>query len=129
MRISDWSSDVCSSDLADIGRVVPQEFGKPRLHHFGRTAAGRVQPAFEQFRRPQTHHVADGGFGDRLAAHAAKHMVQRGGELRAGVDKRAVKIENAEVDWNYAHDAGRTEEHLVGKEGGRKCRTRWCPYQ
>src|SRR3546814_19215797 len=29
MRISDWSSDVCSSDLGGIGTLVPGETGDP----------------------------------------------------------------------------------------------------
>src|SRR3546814_19267462 len=37
MRISDWSSDVCSSDL-----LVPQDQGRPRFHI---TVQNKVEPA------------------------------------------------------------------------------------
>src|SRR3546814_5010102 len=37
MRISDWSSDVCSSDLAELGRLrreiqIFEEIGRPAIH-------------------------------------------------------------------------------------------------
>src|SRR3546814_5882887 len=38
MRISDWSSDVCSSDLGEGERVLP------RLTHLFRSSAGGVAP-------------------------------------------------------------------------------------
>src|SRR3546814_17524782 len=40
MRISDWSSDVCSSDLrcADPARVVGDEIRRHRCEHAGRAA-------------------------------------------------------------------------------------------
>src|SRR3546814_1195455 len=31
MRISDWSSDVCSSDLKDIRQIVPARFMRDRV--------------------------------------------------------------------------------------------------
>src|SRR3546814_8940064 len=31
MRISDWSSDVCSSDLAMVGSMTPKERAKPDI--------------------------------------------------------------------------------------------------
>src|SRR3546814_1866439 len=37
MRISDWSSDVCSSDLATVGRNVSS---RNRAHHEGRGGLG-----------------------------------------------------------------------------------------
>src|SRR3546814_6275637 len=50
MRISDWSSDVCSSDLGEDGGVVD----RPRLSSFG---------------HPQFLHPARPGRTDRRSAH------------------------------------------------------------
>src|SRR3546814_2426167 len=55
MRISDWSSDVCSSDLA--GRRRPderadEEDDEPRLHQILRLAGGSRQPQRQDVLRP-----------------------------------------------------------------------------
>src|SRR3546814_16606253 len=50
MRISDWSSDVCSSDLA-VGRQGPRRRLDARRH---RAAAGRRQPLLTRSARPRT---------------------------------------------------------------------------
>src|SRR3546814_545768 len=45
MRISDWSSDVCSSDLARPRRIEPRERGVRRIRRLGldRRAAGVIE--------------------------------------------------------------------------------------
>src|SRR3546814_20046312 len=51
MRISDWSSDVCSSDLHTVGRVFGQ-LGAVYIHHdyfFVITIERRVQFAHDVF--------------------------------------------------------------------------------
>src|SRR3546814_13814386 len=50
MRISDWSSDVCSSDLA-VGRQGPRRRLDARRH---RAAAGRRQPLLTRSARTRT---------------------------------------------------------------------------
>src|SRR3546814_5612899 len=56
MRISDWSSDVCSSDLLDL---APQQFAY-------RQGARRVGPRLRRIHRPMELHLAgDIDFGDR----------------------------------------------------------------
>src|SRR3546814_6883336 len=50
MRISDWSSDVCSSDLRPGGEVAPQ-----RAHH--RSGEG-VRPAADALRPEDARHPA-----------------------------------------------------------------------
>src|SRR3546814_12853429 len=98
MRISDWSSDVCSSDLiADrLGEDLPREEG-------GRRLARREGLRF---------------FPERLgeAAHgeAAEARRQQGG--REGVEIL------------HAPEAERSEERRVGKECVSTCRSRWSPY-
>src|SRR3546814_20571834 len=50
MRISDWSSDVCSSDLnrgpalADRRRLAPRRFGCRQSQHQGSRQAGTARP-------------------------------------------------------------------------------------
>src|SRR3546814_2759207 len=48
MRISDWSSDVCSSDLAEVQAVEDQEADDPEHHRL------RL-PAEESGEHPRTH--------------------------------------------------------------------------
>src|SRR3546814_4156135 len=75
MRISDWSSDVCSSDLefrhVDAERAVGNALGKQRQHH---------QSGNEECAITDTVDGADAR-ADRRAEH---HEVQRGRQYRRG---------------------------------------------
>src|SRR3546814_14598057 len=104
MRISDWSSDVCSSDLA----------------LFAFFAAGA---AFEVGRRPDFRRLRPawvlGGF---LA------FVMIGFRYEVGAD-----WETYQYIFNFAGRVGlaravRSEERRVGKECVSTCRSRWSPY-
>src|SRR3546814_17969870 len=98
MRISDWSSDVCSSDLrlraaaptlselADKGAIVLV------LAHFGRPKAPAPEFSLAQVVRPL-----------------------------ASVLGREVRY----VDWEGDR---RSEERRVGKECVSTCRSRWSPH-
>src|SRR3546814_15714623 len=44
MRISDWSSDVCSSDLDDLDRKAPGEFGHEPLQELPRRGPDHTDP-------------------------------------------------------------------------------------
>src|SRR3546814_20229470 len=100
MRISDWSSDVCSSDLGiGIGRAhdtLPQRAGRNRA----------IGPAAEdEIPRPI---VGDGGHeGVRHQYRQVEHAQPRRLALR--VDERS-------------------EERRVGKECVSTCRSRCSPY-
>src|SRR3546814_2147524 len=62
MRISDWSSDVCSSDLADRGRCGGGGGAGPRqqpAHGWGCTGRGHLRP------RRRGRHIGGGRTGDR----------------------------------------------------------------
>src|SRR3546814_14582210 len=99
MRISDWSSDVCSSDL-QVGL-----FGDGTDH---------LQHAVDLLRlRGQVLNHAVGAFdvfgkGADLAAHAADRAAALAGLL--------------------AGTLGRSEERRVGKACVSTCRSRWSPY-
>src|SRR3546814_16626019 len=103
MRISDWSSDVCSSDLgeadqADLAATLQSLGAQDRLH--------LVETAFDIV--VYQHIVIPVPVADlvRRARHARRdHLV-------------SVSIPRAQ----------RSEERRVGKEWVSTCRTWWSPY-
>src|SRR3546814_12386093 len=102
MRISDWSSDVCSSDL--VAAVVPAELGQAEARQAVR--ADRVD-------REQFLDLGGVGVGDRLAAARDAGVVDEdryGGEVGLdGGDHRGARF-------------------LVGEIGRASCRERVCQY-
>src|SRR3546814_20441604 len=132
MRISDWSSDVCSSDLivtdttgllvglAIHGADIQDRDGAPAL-------LASIRHSFPWLR----HLFADGGYG--------------GPKLRAALDKigrwtlQIVKRSDAAkgfevlprrwvVERTFAWLGRRSEERRVGTEWVSTCRSRWSPY-
>src|SRR3546814_19408081 len=100
MRISDWSSDVCSSDL----KVRPT-FGDGLVTSegdFWRRQRKLAQPAFHR---------------ERIEA-LAKVMTDATGEMLRRWERTATKDTIG----------GRSEERRVGKECVSTCRSRWSPY-
>src|SRR3546814_11117685 len=93
MRISDWSSDVCSSDLT-AGPSMPVEV----------LGLGGVPMA-----------------GDTLTVVENE---ARAREVAAYRQSEALKKRTVQAPVNLE----RSEERRVGKECGRKCRSRWSPY-
>src|SRR3546814_18922819 len=99
MRISDWSSDVCSSDLLErlgLGRAVDLAFHLPtswidrkRVTELDMADAGRV-----------------------ISIEPTPVDYNASGSARAP----------------FRIHATRSEERRVGKEGVRTCRSRWSPY-
>src|SRR3546814_10117472 len=107
MRISDWSSDVCSSDLRGDG-----------AHHGGEDARRSLKslgylPGIEDI---EIIHVA-GCEVAPLAEQALDRLLHRCAVVRR-VDRH--------------HDRAditiRSEERRVGKECVSTCRSRWSPY-
>src|SRR3546814_10511558 len=100
MRISDWSSDVCSSDLcvrAAARKDLPQYLdGEPVVE---------LRPADPRRRR-------------RLGNDAVDAVGEHGRAGAIGPDAAA----------DAGRRAGRSEESRVGKECGITCRSRWSPY-
>src|SRR3546814_14437649 len=100
MRISDWSSDVCSSDLEDV-RAEARNLVR---HGLRRAVAER-------------HHRHDRGDADDDAED---------GEERA--KQVAPYLPDGENDGGAEHlRLSRSEERRVGKECVSKCRSRWSP--
>src|SRR3546814_8058896 len=82
MRISDWSSDVCSSDLSEWGRtispaelVVETDSGvfRARVDHARGGRGNAMTP--EDFDRKLRDCLAFSGFPQADATHAAFHAV------------------------------------------------------
>src|SRR3546814_11112217 len=102
MRISDWSSDVCSSDLSvrwSGDSTAGQERHRVHCHALAAHLEVQVRPGAVAL----TAHRADGCSGLE-------------GRPRGHVDARHVGIE------------GRSAERRVGKECVSTCRSRWSPY-
>src|SRR3546814_11188125 len=98
MRISDWSSDVCSSDLVVVDT----------------TAISRVVP--------ETNSLTYRGYPvQELAEHCSFEEVAWllwNGELT-----RKKELGAFERSERRRREIGRSEERRVGVQGGRKCRT------
>src|SRR3546814_19767754 len=117
MRISDWSSDVCSSDLG--GRKAGgrgrrcrrrRRFSSGRrrrkLHHGTRLAAAVAhEPALRRKGRSPNHYCTG---GKRHPFHSSSHFLS---------PSFVAPCRN-----------GRSEERRVGKECVSTCRSRWLPY-
>src|SRR3546814_12912230 len=103
MRISDWSSDVCSSDLLggqsdmNTGRVLDPASGTP------------FRPARHILAHPRFATARNAYIGQLSALYSGKPFLSH----MMGEAVRAVM---------------RSEERRVGKECGSTCRSRWSPY-
>src|SRR3546814_14521721 len=99
MRISDWSSDVCSSDLIE--------------HHDGDRSLRRVL-GVEEFLRLGPERVATQRSGEGVAFGDALEF-SLSAPLFASGD-------------GYGDGGERSDERSVGKEWVSTCRSRWSPY-
>src|SRR3546814_20059831 len=107
MRISDWSSDVCSSDLKEIGGDKFDGVKSRVIEAVGAVATPEAKQAFDEL-----------GWGNhpeliRLVNRLIDYTPQDKGERPAGDGGAA--------------SSPRPEERRVGKECGRTCRVRWSP--
>src|SRR3546814_16182685 len=110
MRISDWSSDVCSSDLslARVVLAVPGEIVLACLQRADRDGPERLA----------------GGILDRDAGVGRTFgnvdlAIDRAGRILAGGRARCERI--------FAYQPGRAEERRVGKRCVSTFRSRWSP--
>src|SRR3546814_14059751 len=98
MRISDWSSDVCSSDL-------------PNGSFADVASAGFVAQISGKLLRSDPL--------DRIAESLHRTMVAAVTRMTSGLSPTT--LDKALTDW-------RSEERRVGKECVSTCRSRWSPY-
>src|SRR3546814_16093153 len=99
MRISDWSSDVCSSDLRSVYAGQP-------------TYAGLNAQALADTRSLPTKMVVGTG-----AAATLRHAFNG-----------TITVEPVTIAGGSANNGFRSEERRVGKECVSTCRSRWSPY-
>src|SRR3546814_4006566 len=99
MRSSDWSSDVCSSDLMGRPDLQPQMLGKARSSDI-RHCIADITRARERLGYEPRHFLED----------SLHELVERGSGQRA-------------------RDRVRSEERRVGQECVSQCRSRWWSYQ
>src|SRR3546814_9457469 len=128
MRISDWSSDVCSSDLE-----LTDSDGDDSDSLLSIAIIDDVPTA-----RPDTDAVAEdapgGATGNVLTGAGTTNTpgsADTPGADGAAVTGVAAGMSAAAVSGNFGAALGgsyRTEERRVGKECGSKCRSRWSPY-
>src|SRR3546814_15212315 len=108
MRISDWSSDVCSSDL------------------FGSGANKAIVLNNDRISLQRLKHTADAdtaGPMPILADLGAAYNRHPGIHHGALIDKR-----DAVDEHRHQHDLPRSEERRVGQECVSTCSSRWSPY-
>src|SRR3546814_12347448 len=115
MRISDWSSDVCSSDLDDLQHLVDETVAA-----FGPVTALVCNAASNPYYGPSAG-ISDEQFrkildNNIVANHWLIHMCAPA-MLAAG-----------EGSITIISSIGRSEERRVGKECVSTCRSRWWPY-
>src|SRR3546814_1274508 len=107
MRISDWSSDVCSSDLVPFP-VMHVDTGKkfPEMYAFRDRYAAEWGLDFKRETCPPLEEI------DASLPPAARSAARKTAGLRQAIAKHAL----------------RSEERRVGKECVSTCRSRWSPY-
>src|SRR3546814_16938917 len=134
MRMSDWSSDVCSSDLK-------KNFPKSRSYNYGgfRDADGdlrprdewtfaAIDPLFREVRqRTGTQVETFGIYGHSAGGQFTHRYVQLMQDplIDIAISANAGSYTMPVVDVDYPF---RSEERREGKECVSTCRSRWSPY-
>src|SRR3546814_17990047 len=101
MRISDWSSDVCSSDL----RIVAGEGGREFVHHPLTKPLGYLWSGLFEEREQQPTRYAP-----------------------TETESEAVKDRRTQIECTIKIKLLRSEERRGGKECVSTCRSRWATY-
>src|SRR3546814_15225938 len=99
MRISDWSSDVCSSDLSECAHFA--------RHSSATSAYGRLRMAIQQ----------------EMYQSNSSALKLKSGMIFSSETGSSSHSTSPEEKWPL-----RSEERRVGKECVSTCRSRWSPY-
>src|SRR3546814_14556774 len=145
MRISDWSSDVCSSDLAVGADDMPAGIRLVARHDFAQAPRGCHYPIDQPFARAVAKTIADDdsravpGLPERDRRHRMEidqdRMTKAAPRLDQSLGERGVigSVEGFEppvsrrtVDRPLPQ--WRSDERRVGQECVSTCRSRWSPY-
>src|SRR3546814_14746274 len=126
MRISDWSSDVCSSDLPDSEMDAPGRLTAPDVARgIGRLFARNGIWCLPEMPLRNGRRADLMGVDERGRIVIVEIKVARADLL--GDSKWSDYLDFCDrFFWGLA--AGRSEERRVGKECVSTCRSRWSPY-
>src|SRR3546814_11671144 len=133
MRISDWSSDVCSSDL--------EQYSDDEVEAIERSACPTCGSCSGMFTTNSMNCLTEAlglslpGNGSMLATHADRErLFLEAGHLIVDLAKRWYEQDDASAlprtlasfaAFENAMSLDRSEERRVGKECVRTCRSRW----
>src|SRR3546814_8606699 len=119
MRISDWSSDVCSSDLFAnrTGKMAPEHH---RLSRYGTMDLEEIKaiPVVEVADKPSHLYL---WVPNALLKEGMEVMSAWGFQYKTNLIWHKIRKDGG--------PDGRSEERRVGKECVSTCRSRWSPYQ
>src|SRR3546814_13989773 len=123
MRISDWSSDVCSSDLlaAPSSKVMADIVAEAFPDGEVTVIEGGVEAASALLACPFNHifYIGNNTVGRIIMRAAAEHFASV--TLEMGGKNPSIVDASADVE-------DRSEERPVGKEWCSTCRSGWSPY-
>src|SRR3546814_21107878 len=119
MRISDWSSDVCSSDLHQLEPRRDELRAEPGVRR-DRLAA---PPSEKQIAQDEQHRTVAEQFGRPPDGAECIRQISAFRHRRPAQPSLRAKRSNP---GRFTHR--KTEERGVGKECISKCRSRWSPY-
>src|SRR3546814_13523542 len=128
MRISDWSSDVCSSDLAGVALLHVVD---PAPQHAAGPARRRLLDRVEHVAPCGVEVDREGQPAAVVVKLALEQVARRAGFGLGEGTPVAIEVLTVDVAAPVAldHAVGlRSEERRVGKECGSTCRSRWAPY-
>src|SRR3546814_18313649 len=118
MRISDWSSDVCSSDLAVAGRAGAEGVVEREQAWLDLVDGEAGDRAGELGREGGALAGLGAGLGAALGVPRLRFLGE--GEAVGEVERRLEAVGQARLD-----AGARSEERRVGKECVSTCRFRW----
>src|SRR3546814_11278477 len=126
MRISDWSSDVCSSDLAEAHLGAARQALATAEANF--SSAAQTVHSFDLLRKERG--LTEEDTPEQLGLRSEQHresldLAQRDLRILETVRLNA-ELEQAKQEESPANE--RSEERRDGKECVNKCRSCWSPY-
>src|SRR3546814_16563929 len=130
MRISDWSSDVCSSDLASAPWLTQALDAASRQYYdapCGYIGQGGTIPLMSLLQQgfPRSQFMVCGVLGPQSNAHGPNEFlhVPYGKKLTAAVAQTIAALPAHRISGSRVRSA----ERRVGNEGVSTCKSRWGP--